>query len=185
MSREQLEKLVIALEEEMYLAAEELRFEYAAKLRDGIKDLRRRADRPRRVCLTRRCSAEAGRSQSEASPHWSHSGRISRSGPGHSHYLRVAEDGRFPVTSAAFPSSRAAPAAYTVVTPSRRSRAPIRGATSRRPHRRRRPRTRSYRQLGVTAERSTVKASRRRRGASWAREPSSAGDLARAPRSAG
>ena len=31
----------ITLEEEMYVAAEELRFEYAAKLRDEIKDLRR------------------------------------------------------------------------------------------------------------------------------------------------
>src|SRR5438105_4678243 len=41
MSREDLEKLVITLEEEMYVAAEELRFEYAAKLRDEIKDLRR------------------------------------------------------------------------------------------------------------------------------------------------
>ncbi len=36
-----LEKLVIELEEEMFTAAEELRFEYAAKLRDEIKDLRR------------------------------------------------------------------------------------------------------------------------------------------------
>jgi excinuclease ABC subunit B len=41
MSREELEKLVVTLEEEMYLAAEELRFEYAAKLRDEIKELRR------------------------------------------------------------------------------------------------------------------------------------------------
>ncbi|MBA3333550.1 MAG: excinuclease ABC subunit UvrB [Actinobacteria bacterium] len=41
MSGEELEKLVITLEEEMYLAAEELRFEYAAKLRDEIKELRR------------------------------------------------------------------------------------------------------------------------------------------------
>jgi excinuclease ABC subunit B len=41
LSREELEKLVIQLEEEMYTAAEELRFEYAAKLRDEIKDLRR------------------------------------------------------------------------------------------------------------------------------------------------
>ena len=40
MSREELEKLVIQLEEEMLVAAEELRFEYAAKLRDEIKDLR-------------------------------------------------------------------------------------------------------------------------------------------------
>ncbi len=41
MTGEELEKLVITLEEEMYLAAEELRFEYAAKLRDEIKELRR------------------------------------------------------------------------------------------------------------------------------------------------
>jgi excinuclease ABC subunit B len=41
MSRPELEKLVIQLEEEMYAAAQELRFEYAAKLRDEIKDLRR------------------------------------------------------------------------------------------------------------------------------------------------
>src|SRR5439155_26912321 len=41
LSRDELEKLVITLEEEMYVAAEELRFEYAAKLRDEVKDLRR------------------------------------------------------------------------------------------------------------------------------------------------
>jgi excinuclease ABC subunit B len=41
MDRTELEKLVVTLEEEMYVAAEELRFEYAAKLRDEIKDLRR------------------------------------------------------------------------------------------------------------------------------------------------
>ena len=41
MSHEELEKLVVTLEEEMYVAAEELRFEYAAKLRDEIKELRR------------------------------------------------------------------------------------------------------------------------------------------------
>jgi excinuclease ABC subunit B len=41
MTAEELEKLVVTLEEEMYAAAEELRFEYAAKLRDEIKDLRR------------------------------------------------------------------------------------------------------------------------------------------------
>jgi excinuclease ABC subunit B len=41
LSSEELEKLVITLEEEMFTAAEELRFEYAAKLRDEIKDLRR------------------------------------------------------------------------------------------------------------------------------------------------
>src|SRR2546422_1238972 len=41
MSPSEMEKLVIQLEEEMFAAAEELRFEYAAKLRDEIKDLRR------------------------------------------------------------------------------------------------------------------------------------------------
>ena len=41
MSMEEIEKLAITLEEEMFAAAEELRFEYAAKLRDEIKDLRR------------------------------------------------------------------------------------------------------------------------------------------------
>ena len=41
MDRGELEKLVVTLEEEMFTAAEELRFEYAAKLRDEIKELRR------------------------------------------------------------------------------------------------------------------------------------------------
>src|SRR5450432_357035 len=41
MSQEELEKIAITLEEEMFQAAEELRFEYAAKLRDEIKSIRR------------------------------------------------------------------------------------------------------------------------------------------------
>src|SRR5213596_2381379 len=41
LSTSDIERLVITLEEEMFTAAEELRFEYAAKLRDEIKDLRR------------------------------------------------------------------------------------------------------------------------------------------------
>src|SRR2546421_463897 len=41
MAPSELERLVIELEEEMFAAAEELRFEYAAKLRDEIKELRR------------------------------------------------------------------------------------------------------------------------------------------------
>ncbi|MDX6436710.1 MAG: excinuclease subunit [Gaiellaceae bacterium] len=41
MNQSELEKLIIELEEEMFTAAEELRFEYAAKLRDEIKELRR------------------------------------------------------------------------------------------------------------------------------------------------
>ena len=49
LGREELEKLVIELEEEMFLAAEELRFEYAAKLRDEIKDLRRELLAPARA----------------------------------------------------------------------------------------------------------------------------------------
>jgi excinuclease ABC subunit B len=41
MQPDEIERLVVSLEEEMYAAAEELRFEYAAKLRDEIKELRR------------------------------------------------------------------------------------------------------------------------------------------------
>jgi excinuclease ABC subunit B len=40
----EIEKLIVELEEEMLAAAEDLRFEYAAKLRDEIKDLRRELD---------------------------------------------------------------------------------------------------------------------------------------------
>jgi excinuclease ABC subunit B len=40
----ELEKTIIELEEEMLAAAEELRFEYAAKLRDEIRDLKRQLD---------------------------------------------------------------------------------------------------------------------------------------------
>jgi len=41
MQPDEIDKLVVTLEEEMFAAAEELRFEYAAKLRDEIKELRR------------------------------------------------------------------------------------------------------------------------------------------------
>jgi excinuclease ABC subunit B len=44
MSAEQLARTLIELEEEMLAAAEDLRFEYAAKLRDEIKGLRRDLD---------------------------------------------------------------------------------------------------------------------------------------------
>jgi excinuclease ABC subunit B len=40
----ELEKTIVELEEEMLVAAEELRFEYAAKLRDEIRDLKRQLD---------------------------------------------------------------------------------------------------------------------------------------------
>jgi excinuclease ABC subunit B len=45
MSQEQLSKTIVELEEERLLAADELRFEYAAKLRDEIKELRRELER--------------------------------------------------------------------------------------------------------------------------------------------
>jgi excinuclease ABC subunit B len=45
MSAEQIARTLIELEEEMLAAAEELRFEYAAKLRDEIKTLRRDLDK--------------------------------------------------------------------------------------------------------------------------------------------
>jgi excinuclease ABC subunit B len=41
MKSDEIERLIVTLEEEMFAAAEELRFEYAAKLRDEIKTLRR------------------------------------------------------------------------------------------------------------------------------------------------
>ena len=47
MSVEEMEKLIVELEEEMLAAADELRFEYAAKLRDEIRDLRRELDEAR------------------------------------------------------------------------------------------------------------------------------------------
>ena len=40
----EIEKTIVELEEEMLQAAEELRFEYAAKLRDEIRDLKRELD---------------------------------------------------------------------------------------------------------------------------------------------
>jgi excinuclease ABC subunit B len=40
----EIERTIVALEEEMLAAAEELRFEYAAKLRDEIRDLKRQLD---------------------------------------------------------------------------------------------------------------------------------------------
>ncbi|HEY3774296.1 MAG TPA: excinuclease ABC subunit UvrB [Solirubrobacteraceae bacterium] len=41
----EIEKAIVELEEEMLAAAEELRFEYAAKLRDEIRDLKRQLDK--------------------------------------------------------------------------------------------------------------------------------------------
>src|SRR5438067_3011846 len=45
MSAEEISRTIVELEEEMLLAADELRFEYAAKLRDEIKELRRELER--------------------------------------------------------------------------------------------------------------------------------------------
>jgi excinuclease ABC subunit B len=39
--REELERLIQSLEEEMHQAAKDLRFEYAARLRDEVHDLHR------------------------------------------------------------------------------------------------------------------------------------------------
>jgi excinuclease ABC subunit B len=44
MEPHEIEQTIVALEEEMLAAAEELRFEYAAKLRDEIRDLRHELD---------------------------------------------------------------------------------------------------------------------------------------------
>jgi excinuclease ABC subunit B len=44
MTPEQLEATIVELEEEMLAAAEDLRFEYAAKLRDEIREMRRELD---------------------------------------------------------------------------------------------------------------------------------------------
>jgi excinuclease ABC subunit B len=41
MTAEEIQKTIVELEEEMLIAADDLRFEYAAKLRDEIKSLRR------------------------------------------------------------------------------------------------------------------------------------------------
>ena len=41
LSPNELEKTIVELEEEMLAAADDLRFEYAARLRDEIRDLRR------------------------------------------------------------------------------------------------------------------------------------------------
>jgi excinuclease ABC subunit B len=47
LSEEEIERLMVSLEEEMFAAAEELRFEYAASLRDEIKGLARDLQRLR------------------------------------------------------------------------------------------------------------------------------------------
>jgi excinuclease ABC subunit B len=39
--QQEIQRLIQTLEEEMHEAATEMRFEYAARLRDEIKDLRR------------------------------------------------------------------------------------------------------------------------------------------------
>jgi len=49
MPREELERLIRTLEEEMHQAARDLRFEYAARLRDEVKDLRRELDALKRA----------------------------------------------------------------------------------------------------------------------------------------
>ncbi|RJP31829.1 MAG: excinuclease ABC subunit UvrB [Actinobacteria bacterium] len=45
MPAQEIERLILGLEEEMHLAAEDLRFEYAARLRDEVADLKKRLRR--------------------------------------------------------------------------------------------------------------------------------------------
>jgi excinuclease ABC subunit B len=45
MPEEEIEQLIMGLEDEMRLAAEDLRFEYAARLRDEVTDLKKRLRR--------------------------------------------------------------------------------------------------------------------------------------------
>ena len=68
MPRHELERMVVELEEEMIAAAEELRFEYAAQLRDELRELRRDL---REI----RCTLARLRSAADESP------RIRRRGP--------------------------------------------------------------------------------------------------------
>ena len=58
MEPHEIEPTIVELEEEMLAAAEELRFEYAAKLRDEIRELRRELDEAQR--RSRRAEAGAG-----------------------------------------------------------------------------------------------------------------------------
>ena len=59
--RHEIEKTIVELEEEMLAAAEELRFEYAAKLRDEIRELRRELDEADRAGRVRRPLRPVGR----------------------------------------------------------------------------------------------------------------------------
>jgi len=49
MPTEELERLIQTLEEEMHQAAKDLRFEYAARIRDEVKDLRQELSSMRRA----------------------------------------------------------------------------------------------------------------------------------------
>ena len=49
MPTEELERLIQSLEDEMHDAAKDLRFEYAARIRDEVKDLRQELESMRRA----------------------------------------------------------------------------------------------------------------------------------------
>ena len=51
MAPTELERTIVELEEEMLVAADELRFEYAARLRDELRDLRRELEAVRSMGL--------------------------------------------------------------------------------------------------------------------------------------
>ena len=61
MPKHELERMVVELEEEMLAAAEELRFEYAAQLRDELRELRR--DLPTEMPVPARLRGRDGRMQ--------------------------------------------------------------------------------------------------------------------------
>ena len=137
LSREELEKLAITLEEEMFAAAEELRFEYAAKLRDEIKDLRRELlALPRRLPRRRPCAETSRRSTTS----------IRRRPPRRSTTPRCSTSAR----SAARRSRRRRTRPRSTA-PSRRSRPRRRGCSSRSSRTRRRVTARSRPPNGAPA----------------------------------
>ena len=81
MDRSELEKLVVTLEEEMFAAAEELRFEYAAKLRDEIKELRRELQAFEGGCCVMLIGSGRRRNRHRRARVGVHHGRRSRGSP--------------------------------------------------------------------------------------------------------
>ena len=112
----EIEKTIVELEEEMLAAAEDLRFEYAAKLRDEIRDLKRELDvacrRDEPASEPRRASRMRGRRREPAS---TMAGRDDASSPGTRDAPRGSGDpgdqrrGRRAVVQRSWQSGRLAP----------------------------------------------------------------------------